>query len=66
MQELEYVSHSEASYVIRSTKFLATVDFQENDILEKTLHYIQQDHVIGQPMTRQAETKQNLKKAEFS
>ena len=66
LQELENVSHKEASDVVRSIKLLPKVDIQEIDKVEKSLHYIQLGHVIEQPMTRQAVAKQNFKKAEIS
>ena len=64
--ETEPVSNTEESEVAESLSNFPIVDFKKFHIAEKTVHYIQINHVINKPKTKSAEAEENLKKAEFN
>ena len=64
--ELERVSSPEESRMAKSSSNFPIVDRKDYHIAEKTIHYIQVNHVIEKPKTKNAEAKEKLEKAEFN
>ena len=58
------VSSTEESEMAKSSSNFPIVDLKDYHIVEKTILYIQMNHVIEQPKTKSIEAEENLKKAE--
>ena len=56
------VSSTEENELMKSSSNFPIVDLKDYDIAEKTIHYIQINHVIDKPKTKCAEAEENLKK----
>ena len=65
-QEPENVSSTKKSDVVRPRAILPIVDLEDYDIAEKTIDNLQVNHVIENPRTKNAESGENHKKAEFN
>ena len=59
-QKAENVSNTEEIDVLNPSANFPNVDKKDNDIAEKTIHYIQVNHVIEKPKAKKAETKNFL------
>ena len=64
--EPEPISSTEENEVAKSSSDIPIADLKDYDIAEKTIHYIQINHVIDIPKTKSAEAAENFKKAEFN
>ena len=60
------MSSTEESDVVEPWAFFPILDLKDYDIAEKTIHYIQVNHIFGKPTLKNAEAKENLKKADLN
>ena len=65
-ESTENVSSTEESEVARPTGSFLMVDLKDYDIVEKTIHYIQVNHMIEKPKFGNTEAEENLQKVEFN
>ena len=65
-RQLEKVSSTEESVVMRPTANFLIVNQEEYTIVEKIKQFIHENHVIEQPKTKNNEAEENLKKADFN
>ena len=59
------VSSTEECEVLRPSAIISIVGLKDYNIAKQTIHYIQVNHVIEKPKTKNTEAEENLKKAEF-
>ena len=62
----ENVSSTEESEVARPTGSFFIVDLKDYDIVEKSIHYMQVNHMIEKPKFENTEAEENLQKAKFN
>ena len=58
-------SSTEESELAQPLADFPIVDSKDYDITEKTTHYVQNNHIIAKPKTKNTEAAKNLEKAEF-
>ena len=59
------MTSSKESEVARPTASFHIVDLKDYDIAEKTIYYIQVNHIFEKPKNVNAQAEQNLRKPEF-
>ena len=63
--ELENVSNTEESDVVKPPAKFSILDLKDNDIAERTAYYFQLNHVIEKPIAKSTEAEEILSRAEF-